>query len=431
MDIPRRVQEYINNAPATQKCFISYIDGESTPLSLRTFAYKKRNGKALVTEVMRETVNSNKKLVKNIYYASMNGYIPVYEKKDIYASCYGYRIVKFDGDTFDKWYEESRKDINITSRIINLDELKNTQYKYCGYTSDWNEKGSFINHLEKYSESPRIELLGKLGFSNPSKRLISKCEKDKQFVRYLYNNASAVNGFSAAVIIEAYKQGTTDFQKVKQTMEKQRSITRQIGNIHFRNSDIPRSKVVDYIIKNSISPRSYGDYIEAITELGLDLTDTKNIFPKDFQRMHEVRTNEYDVLKIKRDKEKNAKLWADFEAVSTANEQYRWECESYVIVMPHTIQDLINEGKALNHCVGKMGYDKKVVEGKCVIGFFRTKENPDKSYCTVELDGKTAGIKQAHTLCNGSPKATEKALIEQWSLFVKEQMKKQSLQKVN
>ncbi len=428
MDIPRRVQEYIDNAPTTPKCFISYIDVESDPLTLKTFAFKKRNGNTFVTEVMRETVNSDKKLVKNVYYASMNGYIPVYEKKDITASSYGYRLIRFDGDNFDKWYTESRNDVNISSRIINLEALENTKYKYCGYTSKWNEKGSFIRHLEKYSANPRIELLGKLGFYNPSKRLISKCEKDKQFVRFLYDNANNMQRFSSAVIIEAYNRGTTNFGGVEYELSRKRQIVRDINTPYFTKSKISRTAARDYIKKYSVSPISYGDYIEAITELGLDLTDTKNIFPKDFNRMHEVRTDEYAVLKMKRDQEKNKKLWQDFEKVSTANEKYRWECESYVIIMPHTVEDLINEGNALKHCVGRMGYEKKVIDGRSIIGFFRAKENPEKSYCTIELDGKTASIIQAHTYKNGTPEATEKAFIEQWSLFVKEQMKKQSLQ---
>ncbi len=427
MNIPRRVKEYIENAPATQKCFISYIDGESDPLSLRTFAYKKNAKKTLVTEVMEETVGRKYKSVKNIYFARMAGYIPIYENKDKTRYEYGYRIPIFDKEDFDKWYSVPLNEVNISSRIINLEALQDTKYKYCGYTTDWNEKGSLVRHLEKYSANPRIELLGKLGFSNPSKRLVSKCEKDKQFVRFLYDNALSLKGHSAETVIEAYKQGTIDFSGVAYEIQRNRDTTRRINNPHFTKSKISRSAAAEYLYKNHISAMSYGDYIEAISKLGLDLTDTKNIFPKDFKRMHEVRTDEYAVLKMKRDKEKNKKLWQDFETVSTANDKYRWECESHVIVMPHTIEDLINEGKALSHCVGKMGYEKKVIDGRSLIGFFRTKDNPDKSYCTVELDGKTASIKQAHTKGNLTPNATERAFIEQWSLFVKEQMKKQSL----
>lgn len=428
MNVPRRVKEYIDNAPDVFKCFISYIDTESDTLTVRTFAFKKRNGKTLVTEIMQETVEGKYKRVKNIYFARMSGYIPVYERKDKTQYQYGYRIPIFEKEDFDKWYSVPRNEVNITSHIINLEALQDTQYKYCGITTDWNEKGSFIAHLQKFSEDPKVELLGKLGFNNPSKRLISKCEKDKQFVRFLYDNASSLKGHSAETVIEAYKRGTIDFSGVAYEIQCNRDITRRINNRYFTKSKISRSAANDYIKKYSVPPISYGDYIEAITELGLDLTDTKNIFPKDFKRMHDLRTDEYAVLKMKRDKEKNAKLWKDFENVSTANDKYRWECESYIIVMPHTIEDLINEGNALSHCVGRMGYEKKVIDGRSIIGFFRAKENPEKPFVTVELDGKTASIKQAHTKGNGSPQANERAFIEQWSLFVKKQMAMQSAQ---
>lgn len=421
MNIPRRVKEYIKTAHDTPKAFISYIDVKNNRLSLRTFAFKKKGDKHLVTEVMRETLN--KKSVKNIYFVHIGGYIPVYEKKDKTTSNYGYRYVMFNNDDFDKWYKVPQNEFNMTSRIINLEALADTKYKYCGYTSEWNEKGSFMAHLKKFSADPKVELLGKLGFNNPTQRLISKCEKDKQFVRFLYDNSSSARFHSVNVLIEAYKRGTTDFKSVEKELSDKRYITRQINNPYFTKSKISRTAAIEFITKNHIYPKTYGDYIEAISELGLDLTDTKNTFPKDFKRMHDLRIDEYDVLKMKKDKEKNKKLWQDFETVSNKNDKYRWECESYVVIMPHTIEDLRKEGKALNHCVGKMGYEKKVIDGRSLIGFFRAKDNPDKAFITVELDGKTASIKQAHTKGNGTPKANEQVFIEQWASFVKEQMK--------
>lgn len=428
MNVPRKVKEYIKTADNTPKAFISYIDVKNNRVTLRTFAFRKNDKKQLVTEVMRDYVESGKKSIKNIYFVQMGGYIPIYENKDKTTSSGGYRYTTFYKEDFDKWYNVPQNEFNISSRIINLEDLANTKYRYCGFTTDWNESGSFIAHLQKFSEDPKVELLGKLGFNNPSKRLISKCEKDKQFVRFLYDNASSLKGHSAETVIEAYKQGTIDFSGVAYEMQIKRDITRRINNRYFTKSKISRSAANDYIKNYSVPPISYGDYIEAITELGLDLTDTKNIFPKDFKRMHDLRIDEYAVLKMKRDKEKNAKLWKDFENVSTANDKYRWECESYIIVMPHTIEDLINEGNALSHCVGRMGYEKKVIDGRSIIGFFRAKENPEKPFVTVELDGKTASIKQAHTKGNGSPQANERAFIEQWSLFVKKQMAMQSAQ---
>lgn len=58
------------------------------------------------------------------------------------------------------------------------------------------------------------------------------------------------------------------------------------------------------------------------------------------------------------------------------------------IVCPKQANDLVDEGKALHHCVG--GYIDSVAEGRSLIVFVRRVEEPKKPYVTVEVrDGKS------------------------------------------
>lgn len=81
------------------------------------------------------------------------------------------------------------------------------------------------------------------------------------------------------------------------------------------------------------------------------------------------------------------------------------------IVCPQRANDLVDEGKALHHCVG--GYIDNVAEGRCLIVFVRRVEEPKKPYVTVEVrDGKIAQIHGDH---NSKPTEEVQKFIDLWS----------------
>lgn len=81
------------------------------------------------------------------------------------------------------------------------------------------------------------------------------------------------------------------------------------------------------------------------------------------------------------------------------------------IVCPKRANDLVDEGKALHHCVGS--YIDSVAEGKCLIVFVRRVEEPKKPYVTLEVrDGKIA---QIHGDRNSEPTEEVQKFVELWS----------------
>jgi putative phage-type endonuclease len=85
--------------------------------------------------------------------------------------------------------------------------------------------------------------------------------------------------------------------------------------------------------------------------------------------------------------------------------------EALQIVCPKRANDLVDEGKALHHCVGN--YIDKVAEGRCLIVFVRRVEEPKKPYVTVEVrDGKIAQIHGDH---NSDPTEEVKKFVDLWS----------------
>ena len=62
------------------------------------------------------------------------------------------------------------------------------------------------------------------------------------------------------------------------------------------------------------------------------------------------------------------------------------------------MQDLFEEGRKLNHCVGS--YADRISEGKTCICFVRKKEEPDQPYFTVEVSPFEERVRQIHGLSN-------------------------------
>ncbi len=88
-------------------------------------------------------------------------------------------------------------------------------------------------------------------------------------------------------------------------------------------------------------------------------------------------------LKLKENLEKYGKQ---------AEEGYYFEDENYVTVFPKSLSDYSDEGVQMHNCVAS--YANQVADGETNIVFIRKKENPKKSYCTVEI--KRNAIQQAY-----------------------------------
>ena len=69
---------------------------------------------------------------------------------------------------------------------------------------------------------------------------------------------------------------------------------------------------------------------------------------------------------------------------------------NYIVVVPQTLEDLINEGKQQNNCVGSF-YNDDILCGRDYIYFIRRKDNPNKSVATARYDTgkkKTVELKE-------------------------------------
>lgn len=84
----------------------------------------------------------------------------------------------------------------------------------------------------------------------------------------------------------------------------------------------------------------------------------------------------------------------------------------YLVKAPKTPQDLILEGKNLHHCVA--AYIGAVIYGDAAVYFLRKKNEPDKSYIT--LDVRDGALYQAAGFANRTLTQEERLHIQEWCL---------------
>lgn len=138
---------------------------------------------------------------------------------------------------------------------------------------------------------------------------------------------------------------------------------------------------------------TWKDYIADCIKLEMNLTKDSVRFPKNLYQAHQ---NTIKQIKIKADKELDKKIK---DRLKGLNKQFCFEYQDLIIRPAQSTDELITEGKALNHCVGT--YAKKYAAGDNVLLFIRKISEPDKPFYTMEIWGKE--IIQVRGLKNCNP----------------------------
>lgn len=421
LDYPQEVIDYAEKSAVGNRKFIGYLQSVEDDIVLRVFACRRLKGKDMqITEVLRRITQDKRFMYKNLYGGGMAGYQAVYEEKDKVAYGCGYPYTVFEKEEFDVWHVCEEKAFDIWYYLLNADMLKETQFKYCGYSTAVTD--DVIGYLNEYIKHPSVEFFGKLGIK-PSPTLIRKAEKDKAFRHWLFK--TKINVYCGPqAIIYAYDHNVSieEAKRIcKDNAYYQRLVARNCDEI--KGTQLDRKKIYEYARKNNISLSNYNDYLKALKKLNYDLSDTKNIYPHNFKRMHDMRIAEYDSVIAKEDREKHKELYHNFEVKAQEAKRFEWEDGEYVAIIPAQLHDLVKEGRALGHCVGKMGYDKKMADGEIVIVFVRSLLDMAKPLVTVEYNYKRKMVVQAHGDFNRSPTDKEQAFINAWEKRTTEALK--------
>jgi hypothetical protein len=324
--------------------------------------------------------------------------------------------------------------------------IKGTWYQYLPY-KEFQGYYSMVKLFTEYSRHPSIEYLIKEGFGNlvedklkgyqtysainwngktifkilkMSKLEFKEIKAKKVNVTFsflkAFQNAKKLKwGLSieeVTKIASEYSSYYEDFIKISQ-YNSVRKILKYLSG-QFKNFN-GTNKDKHYCRPDSVLIR-LRDYIADCKKLEMDITNEHVLFPKDLYTAHQ---NTIKQIKLKEDKQLNVAISKRLKALS----KYIFENNGLIIRPAQDSLELLEEGKALSHCVG--GYAAMYAKGETDILLIRKASEPDKPYYTVEV--KKDIIIQVHGKNNRS---ADKDVAEFIKAFTEEKLDKKQKTKI-
>ncbi|MCH1736736.1 PcfJ domain-containing protein, partial [Enterococcus faecalis] len=120
----------------------------------------------------------------------------------------------------------------------------------------------------------------------------------------------------------------------------------------------------------------YMDYLHMLEELNTPFTDDV-LFPKNLQLAHDNATNTLNLLERELEEQQYQERKIQLKALET-------EIDDLLFLAPYSLQEIVEEGQVLHHCVGSQHYLEQHTNGTTTIIFIRRKEEPSMPYFTLE-----------------------------------------------
>lgn len=367
------IEEY-GNRKFTSDTYVSFFELFEGKVFERIIAmkYDYKNNRQRYQEVVIRCEGCKFIMTKNIYLSGMGGYRVVWDNSN--PSKY-----YWNKNNKDMWISDYRYKLFILNYLNFPQEIDET-LKYCGFNENIDNGSEYIT---VYRVFPEIEILGKLKLNNCYKSItfLNRLRKDKQFRKFVVSQKDHKSYINTQLIIRAYnsKMSVDDFNFNLIKEEVYQRVIKRCECAKVLNKE----KMLEYLKGKNID--EYIDFLNAVDYLHLDLNDTKNVYPNDLKYWHDLYVEQ---VKYAQDKETLEKMGI----VYNKYKKLERKVDGYTILLAKTPNELIIEGQTLHHCVGRMGYDKKMANEESLIFFVRTEE--ETPLYTMELEIETRKIKQ-------------------------------------
>lgn len=399
--------------------FYAYFTKNDGELVKVTVAVKNRYNKWYCKQVAIHGIHSKVCFVRDMDFYYIAGYVVDWSELDP-------RYAQWHKDQI--WYAVDDKYFDPFAVPVNIDYvLKQPQYRYSA-VEQINTTNTF-KYLRLYEQYPEGEYLIKLGFKDyaTSKMLLRKLHKDKNFRKWLIQHKAELlkNHYYITTWLKAYANNKPLAQvqlEIANKKELKDSNYRDLRELFADDCE----QFLLYLVKQKCSVAEYNDYFKACMYLGLDMTLPKNRLPHDFKRWHDIRTDQYATQRAIEDEKRRKELYEKFKAVA---EKYidlqRKGKDAYVVIIAQSPAELVAEGEALNHCVGKMNYDQRFVREESLIFFVREKDNLQTPLVTVEYSLQQHKVLQWYGYHDSKPKEDILNFVnKKWLPYANRKLKK-------
>lgn len=303
-------------------------------------------------------------------------------------------------------------------------EMQGTMFQYSGLKEFAAAVGEMnpIDYLERYQQTPQIEMLTKMGLTEVVKELVgcrygivadqyAKCPDKflgirKERVKQLIAKKGDIRMLKVMQAEKRLNQIWTESQ-IKRMSE----IQMEAGQIAMVTKYMGLQKFLNHIEKYAgcqfgtgcsgaegrlkSTADTYMDYLSMRLDQGYDLNNTVYQYPRDLRAAHDEMV--YLINKEKLDKRMEEVKWKYpniQQNYKKLREKYYFEDDEYLIRPARSAGEIVEEGRILHHCVGGNSYLRKHNNGESYILMLRFKDMPERPYITMEIEGEKASIRQ-------------------------------------
>ncbi|MGG5373390.1 hypothetical protein IGI67_005063 [Enterococcus sp. AZ196] len=146
------------------------------------------------------------------------------------------------------------------------------------------------------------------------------------------------------------------------------------------------TKFQHWVMKGKFDFQTYKDYLAMLDELKIPKNSELVFMPRDLRDKHDDLAK--TITKIKQAKRNDY-----LNSVLESRAQYEMKQDDYTFIVPKTLREIVEEGSALEHCVGGNYYLERHKKGETTIVFMRKTTNIDTPLYTIEYrNGKIIQI---------------------------------------
>ena len=151
----------------------------------------------------------------------------------------------------------------------------------------------------------------------------------------------------------------------------------------------------------------WDDYLRMAAKCRFDISDKSRKYPASLKKEHDIAAFAYNRLKSAHNTEM-------FREQAGLNKRLEYSWNEFLIKVPETPEEVVQEATAQKSCL--RSYIDLIQSGETRIVFVRRKEEPDKSFVTIEVN-KEDRVVQVKGYANSNPKNEKlRTFLSKWKL---------------
>ena len=315
---------------------------------------------------------------------------------------------------------------NNAYSVLNMKAVKKSCMKYS--CIDLYSGHLLMEYLKIYCRHKNLEYLMKAGYGNYilkegasdfwGSRLTLSYNKD---INWKSNNLLKMLNLSRAEfftlkghenLYECYIHWRKQYPKYKP--EELFLLAKAFGyengtvELYASTTGLKPHRIARYLVENNVRKIDYKDYLDQCRQLKYNLSDTAISMPHDFETAHTRLSN---IISYHHDEV----VKENFRSNMAERSVLEYEDGGFIIRQPKSIDEIVEEGAVLDHCVG--GYAERHALGKLHILFIRKKDKPDVPYYTMQVS-ETGTIIQVRGRRNCDMTKAVSRLIDSYTQYL-------------